>query len=61
MPRSTIPPDWVQENAWLSKPWRRLLPTTCPLGLTAMAELNEPPRVPRSTIPPAWVQENGWI
>ena len=34
-----------------------LVPTTCPLGLTATAELVEPPRVPRSIMPPACVQE----
>src|SRR5712691_719878 len=61
VPRSTIPPPAVQENAWIAvSPVMKELPTTWPPPLTAMATLVVPPRVPRSTIPPPAVQENAW-
>src|SRR5712691_6843641 len=61
VPRSTIPPPAVQENACeVVSPVVLDPPTTCPLPFTAMASLNVPPRVPRSTIPPTDVQENAW-
>src|SRR5713226_7309492 len=52
VPKSTIPPPAVQENAWIAvSPAMMELPTTWPLPLTAMAPLLVPPRVPRSVGP----------
>src|SRR5207245_1958235 len=62
VPRSTIPPPDVQENAWVAAlPLVADWPTTWPLPVTALASLNVPPSVPRSTIPPPEVQENAWL
>src|SRR5204863_10143362 len=50
VPRSTIPPAGVHENAWVSTPDEvvRLYPTTWPLAFTARAALLGPPRGPGS-------------
>jgi hypothetical protein len=50
VPRSIIPPCFVQEKACASaSPVMVLSPTTWPAAFTAVATLKVPPRVPRST------------